>query len=212
MRPKIRVCVKSQNYDLVVVLQRRGHRLQEQSRFLCGPSFLARAALPASMDAKERASPQGGITERARQAAKRFLDGHNPRSLALLLAVGLITGLTPVVGLDFVLGQIFLRTLGAVDDKFTDDGEVAALNALVVFLLNFLLLPVDLLFMGPYQTPGRFGSEPAGLPPRPEGLRIPRIPLGAVLPNQLIRQRGLPNSNRGLHAAWGEVSQSGDSC
>ena len=86
--------------------------------------------------------------------AEAFSNAHSPRSLALLLALGVATGLFPVCGLEMLVGQISLRMVGSVEPAFIQPAQAMYLNAALVFALNILLLPFELLLITPFTVLG----------------------------------------------------------
>lgn len=83
-----------------------------------------------------------------------FASGHSPKSLALLLAAGIVTGLFPICGLEIFVGQVCLRMLGSIEPSFVEPAQTMWLNITIMFALNLIMLPIELLLITPFTTLG----------------------------------------------------------
>mmetsp|Transcript_21233 Transcript_21233/g.31127 ORF Transcript_21233/g.31127 Transcript_21233/m.31127 type:complete len:181 (-) Transcript_21233:229-771(-) len=99
----------------------------------------------------------GGEGDTAHQWMKwseAFANAHSPKSLALLLALGVATGLFPLCGLEIAVGQMSLRMVGSVEPSFIEPAQTMWLNAALLLALNLAMLPFELLLITPFTTLG----------------------------------------------------------
>ena len=60
----------------------------------------------------------------------------------------------PLCGLEVCVGQVCLRMVGSIEPSFIEPAQTMWINVAIIFILNVVMLPVELLLITPFTTLG----------------------------------------------------------